>query len=168
MKNVLTALFISCFLSVSHAGEVSRTFGDWFIYHPDDSSDLIAATMNNSDSILGFRCFVESQDCMHILMPNINCDAGSEYPILVNSDHSAVSMDALCGDSGAENELYLPQYDTIHEILEKGNDIGFAIPMESGRFKVVRFSLNGSGKAMRYVEQRTHRTPSSNGKDTYL
>jgi hypothetical protein len=76
-----------------------------------------------------------------------------------------MSMDAVCGINGANHELYLTKYDEIHETLKKGNNIGFAIPMESGQFKVVRFNLNGSDKAMDYVEKKTAEVKSG---ETYL
>lgn len=165
MKKTLIALFFISYISASFAADPIKTFGDWFVIQPGDGDGLIAATVNDSESILAFRCYHKAQKCIHVLHANITCSDDGEYPVLVNSDLAAVAMDAVCGNVNQRGELYLTQYDTIHEILQKGNDIGFAIPMESGRFKAVRFSLNGSGKAMNYVEKQV---ASSGNQDSYL
>ena len=70
-------------------------------------------------------------------------------------------------EEAEQHELILTNYDAIHHILMDGSYVGFAIPMSSGLFKVVRFSLLGSDKAMRKVEEEVHRQAPRNG-ETYL
>jgi hypothetical protein len=76
------------------------------------------------------------------------------YPVLVNSEHSALSMNTICSVNDGRSELILTEFDLIHEIIKKSGIIGIAVPMASGHFKVVRFSLNGSIKAMDYAEEK--------------
>jgi len=164
MRKIFALVMIGI-ISTSHAVEIEETFGDWAIVRASDGVDLIAVNVNESSSFIGFRCFAKTQQCIHVLSADVGCEVGAEYPILVNSDYSAMSMNAVCGKNQEKFELYLTQYDNIHKILQKGNDIGFAIPMNSGRFKVVRFSLRGSEKAISYVKQKTSALA---GGDTYL
>lgn len=135
--------------------KVIATFGDWKVIRSSDGQDLIAGTANQAGDFIGFRCFSSTKQCVHAIGTDIVCDDGDEYPVLVNSDYSALSMDAVCSKNGNKHELLLTKYDDIHSILLKGNNIGFAIPMNSGQFKAVRFSLNGSDKAMNLVEEVT-------------
>lgn len=139
------------------AGEVQiiKYFQSWVVIKSDDGKDLIAVTANDAEHYIGFRCFSETKQCVHVLSASTICVNGGSYPILINSDFSPMSMDAVCRINGKIHELLLTQYDSIHKILQKGSNIGFAIPMQSGQFKVVRFSLLGSEEAMEYVERRT-------------
>lgn len=141
--------------SSSFASDYEEIFGDWFVVKSTDGSDLIAGTVNDTGGFIGFRCFSSTQKCAHVLSANTKCDDSSSYPILINSDYAALSMDAICSKNGDSYELMLTKFDDIHNILRKGTYVGFAIPLGSGLFKVARFSLNGSDKAFDYVTDKT-------------
>lgn len=155
MKKTTTVAIALLLSSTANAVEIVKSFGAWSVIKSNDNLDLIAATTNDSGNYIGFRCFSLEKKCIHVLSANTNCQDGGTYPILINSDYASLSMDAICGVNGSNHELYLTKYDEIHNLLKKGSTIGFAIPMESGQFKVVRFSLGGSEKAMDYVERNT-------------
>ncbi|WP_303761181.1 hypothetical protein [Alcanivorax jadensis] len=165
MFRIVILLLLSTFASLAYAVDIQQRFGAWTVIRANDGIDLIATTANESGSFIGFRCFAKSQECAHVLFADIECTDGGSNPILINSDYSALSMNAFCSKNGANYELLLTPYDDIHRILQKGNDVGFAIPMASGQFKVVRFSLNGSEKAMEYVKEKTSRLGK---RDSYL
>jgi len=151
--NVKTAILLIAGLflcSVAKAEE--KRFGDWFVVRADNG-DMVAGTQqDNFSKALVYRCFKELNKCAHVLIADIKCDDGYTYPVLVNSEHSALSMNTLCSDNDGKSELILTEFDQIHEIIQKSNVVGIAVPMASGQFKVVRFSLNGSSKAMSYAE----------------
>ncbi|MBE7927631.1 hypothetical protein [Pseudomonas saudiphocaensis] len=165
MTKIYTILIAMLFPAIANAVDIAKDFGAWVVIKSNDNLDLIAVTVNDSGNFIGFRCYSSSKNCIHVLSANTNCTDGAKYPILINSDYSSMSMDAVCGKNGNGHELYLTKYDDIHDLLQKGNNIGFAIPMESGQFKVVRFSLSGSEKAMDYVEQKTAEVKTG---ETYL
>ena len=145
---VLLMLFVS---GIAQAQE--RTFGDWYVVR-SDNGDMVAATLENGTQyMLGYRCFKELGRCAHVLVADIDCTDGQMYPVLVNSDYSSLSMNALCENntSTGKAELVLSEFDSIHKIMEKSNIVGFAIPMADGLFKVVRFSLRGANEAMQYA-----------------
>lgn len=150
----LISILLSLFLVTGSAALAQpRTFRDWQVVVSDDKRDLIAATSVDSDKYLAYRCFGKTGKCVHVINLAAECNDGKSYPVLVNSSYSAVAMTCTCSKNGSRYEL-VPEFDTIHPLLEKSNGyIGFALPMLSGQFKVVRFSLDGVREAMRLAEK---------------
>ncbi len=154
MKKVISFCAVLFFAaSLAHAEGVQ--FGTWQVIQASDSRDYIAVTgIDDYSKMLGYRCYADSQECAHILVADITCENEADTPLLINSDHSALAMNAICVDAGDSHELLLTDFENTHTILLEANVVGFAIPMESGQFKVIRFSLQGSRKAMEYVEKK--------------
>jgi hypothetical protein len=139
-----------------HSGIIAAevTFGDWSVVRADNG-DMVAGThQDNYSKVLIYRCFKSQKQCAHVVIVDVECDDGHSYPILVNSSHAALSMDAVCSVNDGRGELVLSEFDAVHEILQKADVVGFAVPMQSGQFKVVRFSLNGSARAMEHAERK--------------
>lgn len=156
MKFLVFSVVISAAAYAGNAVSANvATFGDWSVVRSSDGKDLIAGTLNQAGNFIGFRCFSNTKKCVHALGADIICDDGDKYPILINSNTSSLSMEAICSKNGKTYELLLTKYDEIHEILLKSGNVGFAIPMENGNFQAVRFSLNGSDKAIKLVEDVT-------------
>jgi len=148
----LVVTLIAALLLSSNAGAEEMQFGDWFVVRADNG-DMVAATQqDNFSKALVYRCFKALNKCAHVLIADIVCEDGHTYPVLVNSEHSALSMNTLCSVNDGRSELILTEFDLIHKIIKKSSIIGIAVPMASGKFKVVRFSLSGSSKAMEYAE----------------
>lgn len=144
--------FIAALVLSGNAGAEEKHFGDWFVVRADNG-DMVAGTQqDNFSKALVYRCFKDINKCAHVLIADIVCDDGYTYPVLVNSEHSALSMNTLCSVNESRSELILTEFDLIHEIIRKSDIVGIAVPMASGQFKVVRFSLSGSSKAMDYAE----------------
>lgn len=146
MKNIIILLAMFCSVAVQAR---EKHFGDWIVVKADNG-DMVAATVeDNGEKALVYRCFEGLGQCAHVLVADIECETDDEYPVLVNAEHAALSMDTVCSD---DSELVLTEFDQIHEILINSDVAGFAIPMASGQFKVVRFSLKGSERAMNAAE----------------
>lgn len=128
-------------------------FGDWFVVRSDNGDLVAGVAQEDFNRMLVYRCFQELNQCAHVLLADIQCDDSDVYPILVNSDHAALSMNTICSENEGNSELVLSEFDAIHEILINASVVGLAVPMASGHFKVVRFSLNGSAEAMDYAER---------------
>lgn len=144
---VMAALLLS-----SNLAAEQRQFGDWFVVRADNG-DMVAATQqDNFSKALVYRCFQALSKCAHVVIADIECEDANTYPVLVNSEHSALSMNTLCSVNEGRSELILTEFDLIHEIIRKSDVIGIAVPMTSGHFKVVRFSLDGSNRALDYTE----------------
>lgn len=150
MKSVIIMVVILFVSSIVYAED--KKFGDWFVVRADNG-DMVAGTIqDNFSKALVYRCFKDFNKCAYTLIADIECTDGHTYPVLVNSELSALSMNTICSKNDDKYELLVTDIQQLHEIVKKSNVIGFAIPMASGEFKVIRFSLNGSSKAMDYAE----------------
>ncbi|WP_339774981.1 hypothetical protein [uncultured Methylophaga sp.] len=152
-------LIIAIIPSISMADEF--TSGDW-IWSDSYVKDgfLFAATVTENGTYIGQYCYISEGDCYYMLNAKITCDSDSEHVTLVNSDIGSYTIKAICGHKVDDNNaLYLYPFDEVDTMVKESNNIGVAIAMESGHFKVVRFSLSGSTKAiseMRAAASKLH------------
>lgn len=165
MRRYLAILFVVT-LSTTASAQTGRsktlTYGDWTLMLSSDGKDLIAATGQDSDKILGYRCFTSDAKCAHTIVMATGCEDGEHYPVLINASSGSLTVDCLCSNNDGTFELMPLDWDGFHNslILSVGY-IGFAIPLQDGRFKVVRFSLSGAKQAMDAAEAAIRRTDSS-------
>lgn len=155
MNKLFAAIVYMTFSSLVAASNSIETFADWSVIQAKDSVDLIAITYIKEGSYLAFRCFVNTQKCVHVFSAGFECKVGGGAPVLVNTPASALSIQTTCASNSVDYELMVDDQSQIHETLKQGGVIGFAFPVNSGLFKVVRYSLNGAGEAMGYVKKYT-------------
>ena len=156
-------IFLVFFLVLCQSSLADQRFIDWSVTTTSNGNTIAATVQDNADKMLAYICYKKLNSCVHVLMADIACVDGQKYPVLVNSNTSALAMIGLCvAIENGKFELVLTEFDNIHRLLQQSSTIGFAVPMESGLFKVVRFSLNGSSKAMDYAEK------SLNSRSEYL
>lgn len=141
-------------LSAQSSAQQARTFQDWLsVPARDGSGDRIAITsIDGNSKYLAVRCFVDSGLCASVVNAGTQCEVGGSYPILVNSSLGALSLTGLCTISDGRYELALSPYSDLREMLDSSGMIGFAVPLASGLFSAVRFSLRGSTAAVRDAE----------------
>lgn len=153
--SVIVAILLCSGLN-SHAVAQS-TYGDWFVVRADDGSgDVIAATSTDGSGteLLGYRCFAASQKCLHVLIPNTGCEDEGRYPMLLNAASGSSMVTGLCYKTEKSDQLLLTPFESIRSPIEQDSGLlGFAIPMKSGAFKAVRFSLKGSKAATAAAER---------------
>ena len=130
------------------------TYGDWTVMLSEERTDLIAATSQDDDKFLAYRCFTSEGKCAHVIVTATRCEEGGNYPVLINASSGSLTVDCLCSENeNGTYELVPKNFDNFHNTLtESSGYIGFAIPLESGQFKVIRFSLNGAKRAMTAAE----------------
>ncbi len=147
MYNKLTSLLIVLLLPTLCFAEKTKS-GDWWLDLQEDSTITEAFTGNNSGSTFGFACITSVNKCIYYISPQTTCEDGSTSIILINSDIGALSSSVTC--TKLENTYYSVISDTenVHSAVLKSKNIGIAFPMESGQFKVVRFSLIGANSAI--------------------
>jgi len=147
-------LFVVVLFAITdRANAQAKTFRDWSVVMSDDKHDLIAATATDDDKYFAYRCFGELDRCAHSFNLDIQCEDGKSYPVLVNASEAAAAISCTCSQNGDVYEL-IPDFDQIHALVQKSTGyIGFAVPMASGQFKVVRFSLAGVRDAMSFAER---------------
>lgn len=123
-----------------------QNIGDWIVDVQPGLSE--AYTGNDSGSVFGFLCSADS--CSAYLDVNSQCDENSSIPMLINAESGSAYVTAKCTHfSQAGSVRYISVIDDkqIATVISSGAAIGFAIPMLSGEFKVVRFSLDGALRA---------------------
>ncbi|MRI35503.1 hypothetical protein EOPP23_21320 [Endozoicomonas sp. OPT23] len=139
-------LALLVFSIASNAEVIKSEKWNWDLSHKDYA---YAATINDTNRILGQYCYYADSTCYYLVSLGITCETGDEYPSLINTDSTATTINLICGHKyNNENVFFIKPFDQIDKIVKKSNKVGFAVAMENGEFKVVRFSLNGSSKAI--------------------
>ncbi|PMP02161.1 hypothetical protein BCS95_11810 [Vibrio breoganii] len=120
------------------------THKDWVI-NTDGPDYFYAATVNKSGHVFGKYCYFESEQCLYLTGVDITCTTGNKYPVLINADSGSLHATLHCGDRlNGQNVLVFDNFDEVEATAKDSKQIGIAIPMENGRFKVSRFSMSGS------------------------
>jgi hypothetical protein len=130
-------------------------FGDWVVDVGDDKSFIYAATENSTGNVFGEYCYFDSESCLYLLGIKTACVENITTPVLINSDQGALSNTLICsGRKFGVISLYsFSDFPSIQDVAIKANNIGFALPLLSDEFSVVRFSLNGSDKAIGFMRE---------------
>lgn len=126
------------------------SIGAWTTGVTNDGGAVYAATVNDSGSLLGQYCFPGEGGCIWFLGMGTSCEEGARYPVLANSDSGATHISVYCS-AQVENGLYryvFTEFDAIDELVKKASRVGFAVPLQSDNFKVIRFDLVGSNRAL--------------------
>lgn len=150
MKKLLTAFFISVLSHAAHCQNATKeTHGYWFSQFSSDASE--AATVNDDGTTFGLLCRAEA--CQFYLKGSTTCQEGGSYPFLLNSDVGSTSVATQCqsfnnGKSTYSDVVWFEETIKVASYLSKGELFGFAIPLNSGEFKVARFRLKGATEAI--------------------
>lgn len=113
-------------------------FGSWI--EEDMGTWTQAFTSNASGSTFGIYC---GKDCTVFLDLQTSCDEGHEYPAMLNSAKGSLSINLLCHILDKRYIFSTAATTNYTDILSGTGEVGFAIPLASGRFSVSRFSLDG-------------------------
>lgn len=146
------------FLLFSEVFAEKLKIGDWVL---DDRSVLKEAfTSNSSGSVFGYFCLAES--CTFYLHSISSCEVGRKLPVLINCDAGSTYVTGACLKLGDKFYNVIADSDLITAI-SSGDEIGIAIPLRGGRFKVLRFSLNGAIDAVKKINDAWKSMPNSGG-----
>lgn len=111
-----------------------------------------AATNNEHKRIFGQFCYYKTGLCAYIVDLGITCKKSDTFPALINTNAGSRKFDLVCGrhlhDS---NALIIKPFHSIDSLVTHNQDIGFAIALRNGKFKVVHFSLRGSKQAIKMM-----------------
>ena len=150
MKSRLLVMFGIILIAWGASARAESTaFGDWFWDFSDNDDFVFAATMNSDGRILGQYCYYNEEYCIYVVSFGTLCTEGDKYPVLLNTETFSKSVEMVCGHIYKDaNVFYFTDFDEIDSAVRSSPSIGYALAMKEGRFKVVRFSLSGSGKAI--------------------
>ena len=140
--------FLLAWMAPAKAAE-TENFGNWMVGTIEGGEGFFAATVNDSNAVLGQYCYLESGDCLWLLATSTNCDEGERYPVLVNADAGSAQLELVCRKLGKKPRYIFSNFDTIDKsIRTSAKYIGFAFPLQSGLFQVDRFLLDGAVESL--------------------
>lgn len=163
---ILSRLFLLlAFLSSAVSAQSEFTSKEWTAVMEPGSDFYFAATQNDSGHMLGQYCYFEDGSCVYLMAMNTRCESGSQYPALINSDSGSAQATVLCSHSYEQQHIvFIYPFDDVDRIVRQATNIGVAIPMAEGQFRVSRFGLAGSNYALDRMraaaESRMQRQPS--------
>lgn len=119
----------------------------------------IARVLNDAGLATGVICSLESQYCRtYVIMP-ATCTVGANYPMMINSPVGALPISTTCFDLDGQKIYVIDQFDNTISAFESGGEIGFAMPLDNGKFTVARFSTRGASLAIK--QARTNKRESA-------
>jgi hypothetical protein len=158
MKKLIFAIFAIAFSYSALANDA--TFGKWRVFGGKPEDPPLALTANDSDNAFGQVCSDETVACYWmILSPKTPCNKGDSSAILVNSSSGANGLTVQCiGPVTIFGKSYhryvLSPFEDVSGIVAKSSGmISFAMAVDGGSFTVMRFDLNGSEKAIAYLDK---------------
>jgi hypothetical protein len=149
---ILWSQLAICAIPVARGAD--QQFGDWMAGLVTAKTATYAATVNESGSVLGEYCVLQTGKCFWTIVLDLSCSGSDTYPILGNTASGAVQLNIQC-DGKTDNGAYryiVVNWKDLEALLKDSSQVGFAIPMKSELFKVARFSLNGRSDAMTLAE----------------
>jgi hypothetical protein len=122
----------------------------------------IARVTNPQGATAGIVCDLSSESCDAYVATSTSCEEDALYPIMINSPVGAFPITGKCLTLGKVQVLVIQEYGSAIGAYQSGGEIGFALPMASGLFKVFRFATAGATQAIDAA--RTRPAPSKTGK----
>lgn len=140
------AILLMICVPFSSANAQSK-YANWTVNDEKDYSE--AFTGNDSGSVFGVLC---GTVCTSYVDLQTVCEQDHRYTAMINSKAGAFSIELTCYE--LDKRYILLFDDDISGAIKSGGEIGFAIPLESGRFSVSRFSLEGAITAIGISAQK--------------
>lgn len=143
-----TIIFLSLFL-IGNSQAANETWE-----FQVDQGIQVAKVRNDSGSVAGVLCDVGNDGCLTYLSIIADCDDGATYPMIINSTGGAVPLVATCTTVKKSKYFVFDEFDSVILAFTSGAEFGFAMPMASGQFRVVRFSYIGASKAIAKAREK--------------
>jgi len=156
---LLICVFLAISLGKNAQASETKKFGEWYVGVMEDAEGMYAATVNDSGGVLGQYCFFASENCVWLIANDIACESDGSYVILMNAEISAGDLKLKCFPTDGKNKprYIFSDFDSVDGPLRKSSFVGFAFPLESGKFQVSRFGLYGMTKAIEFMREGVSR-----------
>jgi hypothetical protein len=142
-------VLVAVFFLLHSVAASAQQFESWVVGAMDSDEGYYAATVNDSSGVLGQYCYTESGQCLWLIATDVKCEQESKYPVLVNADGGSAETELVCLKLEDKSRYAFADFKKIDDVIRASSSyIGFAFPMASGNFKVSRFLLDGSLKAI--------------------
>ena len=119
-------------------------FQNWML----DISGQTTEAYTANDSKSSFGVFCAGEQCLFYLHQALNCEPGTKYSVLLNSQTVATALSMECTRIGGKLFQILNPFESVLRAAQAGDTIGFAVALQSGAFAVTRFSLAGAKPAI--------------------
>jgi hypothetical protein len=144
--------FLSAMLLTGGATANPARVGKWSVQK--SPSVQYAFTQNDAGAEIGIICLMESRDCLAYIITTNQCSDGAIIPMMLNTPVGANTVQTVCrhfpADQGKVTMMnVVTEFDVLKTAMESGGTIGFAIPMQSGAFHVLRFDTAGGTLAIK-------------------
>lgn len=150
MKLIITLLIALILPTVSFAQKI----GSWQVVLETPGMQ-IAKTTNDSNSVAGVICFASDKSCNAYINADVGCEENAKYPLMINAKTGANSVVATCITLDKTQFLVINELNVAVAAFESGGEVGFAVPMQNGKFRVVRFDCVGATAAIRQANTFT-------------
>lgn len=166
LLRVMVGAMLGFFVAGGTALGQPQRIGDWTLDLSDSYGE--AFTVNDSGSRFGFLCSRES--CSFYLDFGLSCRRDSRVVMLVNAEAGATYVVSRCVGVRAGSDvrfIHAIQDRDLLEAVSSGEAVGFAVPMEGGQFRVIRFRLHGAVTAIGRAAGFASRSRSGTGDPRY-
>lgn len=163
------ARIIALFGLLTLSAYADEQYGKWYVSNTNPDA-LYAASVNDSGNVFGQYCFTNSGNCVWLMGFDTACHQGDKYPILANAVTGSISLEVYCGEP-TNNGLYryiFSDFNEINKLVQENERIGFAFPLKSELFHVVRFDLRGANKAVKKMRDGASNATPKSTKDVLM
>lgn len=153
------------FVAVAFAcgtAQAQQMVGDWIVSSMEGGH--FAASKNDSGGFFGKYCYTSTDTCYWLMSSTLNCKEGAQIPVLVNASSGAATVKVGCVPVGGTPRYVFLDHDLMDQLTTEGQQIGFALPTESGQFRVTRFNINRTPAALSALRQLITRKPTTSGR----
>jgi len=141
------------------SAQAAQMFGNWEV---SELKDLRVARVGGAaGSTAGVMCTPSEKTCSAFISIDFSCEDGASYPVMLNSNAGAYSSTGVCASSGDSYYLLIDDFNATISAFESGGEVGFAFPLKSGQFRVLRFNCQGATAAIKLARTlpKTTATP---------
>lgn len=149
-------LWLSGALVSSPLNAAREASGDWF-WSADNPDAFYAGTVNDSSLALGQFCYPKLDTCVFAFDLGTKCVRNRKSPAIVSTDVGAEAIELVCGDHFERQILIAKNFKVVDEFVRRSKIFGIAVPLDGNEFKVVRFSLVGSTRALDRMRREAER-----------
>lgn len=139
----LTLLIGLLIASAAHA----QQYGSWSVDRlKDDTNTYYAASINEAGGLLGKVC--NKSGCQWIVTASVNCESGAMYTGLLSSAIGAFPLNMQCSPNDKTTGRYvIKEFEVMESSVQKGEQVGIAMALKSGDFRVARYAIGGWAQA---------------------
>jgi hypothetical protein len=127
--------------------------GAWSVGLTKERAGTFAATADERGAQLGQFCYPEHATCVWILAVDLGCAAGTNYPVVVNTDSGAAVLEMVCLGFEGKAAFAFTDFDAMDGIVRRESHVAMALPTANGLFRFTRFSLDGATRAVALMRE---------------